>query len=82
MNTQSYLFKAKTIFKSPWWSFLLSNMVDPSGNELLAVPYYTDIKRCINQREFESFNFHLSRANKLSMKICLAFIYTHMEKLS
>ena len=46
------------------------------------IPYYTNIKRYINQCEFKLFNFSLSRSNKCSVQIFLALIYTHTEKMN
>ena len=45
------------------------------------LPYYTNIKCSINQREFGSHNANLSHANKCGMQIFVALIYTHMKKM-
>ena len=44
------------------------------------VPYYRNIKCCINQRELGSSKVSLSRTNECSVYIFLALICTLMEK--
>ena len=52
----------------------LSKLCGIFREDVVKVPHM-NIKRYINQREFESFNIILSRANKCSVYILLTRIY-------
>ena len=45
----------------------LPKLRDIFCKDMVEIPYYMNIKRYINQREFRSFNVNLSLANKYSV---------------
>ena len=59
--------------KFSFWKSILECLAFPK-----LLPYYTNIKRHINQHEFGSFNVVLSRVNRCSVLVFLALVYTLM----